>query len=60
MTLRQWLCGLSGHDYLRRFERTHLGLRCTKCGHETTGWAIGRPETTPQPAPAACQQEQPA
>jgi hypothetical protein len=38
MTLRQMLCGLTGHDRIRHFERTKLSLKCTNCGHETPGW----------------------
>jgi hypothetical protein len=38
--LRQTLCGLSGHDMLRRFEAKRLSLQCMSCGHTTSGWAL--------------------
>lgn len=40
--LRQFLCGLHGHDALLHFERDRLSLLCTTCGHETSGWDIRR------------------
>jgi hypothetical protein len=40
--LNQWLCGLSGHEYIRRFERTddtrRVYLECANCGKGTDGW----------------------
>lgn len=44
MTLRQMLCGLTGHDRIRHFERTKLSLKCINCGHETPGLTVGERE----------------
>jgi hypothetical protein len=41
LKVRQSLCGLHGHDSLLHFEHDRMYLRCTSCGHETPGWAIG-------------------
>ena len=41
--LRQFLCGLHGHDALLHFEQARLSLQCTSCGYETPGWDL-RPE----------------
>ena len=38
--LRQFLCGLNGHDALLHFEQGRLSLQCTSCGHETPGWDL--------------------
>jgi len=37
---RQFLCGLSGHDMLRRFQADRLCLECARCGAQTPGWKI--------------------
>ena len=42
-TLRQWMCGLHGHDALVQFERDRMFLRCMSCGHETHGWELREP-----------------
>jgi hypothetical protein len=46
--VRQFICGLHGHDALLHFEKERLSLMCTSCGHETPGWDVtsgaGRPE----------------
>lgn len=43
----QILCGLSGHEYRRQWERTALRLVCIHCAHLSNGWqGIG---TTPPP-----------
>lgn len=41
--LRQFFCGLGGHDALRHFEAGRVSLLCTSCGHETPGWTTGPP-----------------
>lgn len=41
LKVRQSLCGLHGHDSLLHFQHDRMFLRCTSCGHETPGWAIG-------------------
>lgn len=38
---RQALCGLTGHDDVRRLERTKISLRCQRCGRTTPGWRLG-------------------
>jgi len=40
--VRQFLCGLHGHDALRHFEHSRISLQCTSCGHETPGWDLTR------------------
>lgn len=36
----QMLCGLMGHDEVRRFERARLSLSCLRCGHQSAGWQM--------------------
>src|SRR5829696_1604142 len=38
LQLRQFMCGLHGHDTLKHFERGRISLLCASCGHETPGW----------------------
>ena len=38
--IRQFICGLHGHDALLHFETGRLSMRCTSCGHDTPGWDI--------------------
>ena len=38
--VRQFLCGLHGHDALLHFERGRMSLQCTSCGYETPGWDL--------------------
>jgi hypothetical protein len=38
--VRQFICGLHGHDSLLHFEEGRLSLLCTSCGHETPGWDV--------------------
>jgi hypothetical protein len=45
MHVRQFFCGLGGHDSLRHFERGRMSLKCVQCGHETPGWEVGPPTT---------------
>src|SRR5438132_11668011 len=40
--MRQFMCGLHGHDSLLHFESGRLSLQCTSCGHETPGWDLSR------------------
>ena len=53
--LRQFLCGLQGHDELLQFEKSRLSLKCTSCGHESPGWDLrkGPPRETRESRPAA-------
>ena len=45
--VRQFICGLHGHDALLHYGNGRLSLLCTSCGHETPGW-----DTTREPAHA--------
>ena len=38
--VRQFICGLYGHDSLLHFEQGRLSLLCPSCGHETPGWDV--------------------
>ena len=40
--LRQFICGLHGHDALLQFERDRLSLVCTSCNYESPGWELRR------------------
>lgn len=52
--VRQFICGLNGHDSLLHFEQGRLSLLCTSCGHETPGWDVKSTPGQRQPV-----QEQP-
>lgn len=51
--LRQFICGLHGHDALLHFEPGRLSMRCITCGHETPGWdlrsRVARPPVQSKP-----------
>ena len=38
--MRQFLCGLHGHDALLHFNQGRISLQCTSCGYETPGWDV--------------------
>ena len=38
--VRQFICGLHGHDALLHFEQGRMSLQCTSCGYETPGWDV--------------------
>ena len=38
--LRQFLCGLHGHDALLHFDHGRISLLCTSCGYESPGWDV--------------------
>ena len=38
--VRQFLCGLHGHDALLHFEGGRMSLQCSSCGYETPGWDL--------------------
>jgi hypothetical protein len=40
LQLRQFVCGLHGHDSLMHFERGRISLLCSTCGYETPGWDV--------------------
>ena len=39
-SVRQFICGLHGHDSLLHFEEGRMSLLCSSCGHETPGWDV--------------------
>jgi hypothetical protein len=50
--LRQFICGLHGHDSLLHFEDGRVSLLCSSCGHESPGWDVKRRrEEAAVPAP---------
>lgn len=52
--LRQFICGLHGHDSLLHFEQGRISLLCSSCGYQTPGWDVksvpARQETAAQPS----------
>ena len=40
LQLRQFVCGLHGHDSLLHFGEGRVSLLCSSCGHETPGWDV--------------------
>ena len=38
--LRQFICGLHGHDTLLHFADGRVSLLCSSCGHESPGWDV--------------------
>jgi hypothetical protein len=48
--VRQFLCGLHGHDALLHFEHGRMSLQCTSCGYETPGWDLRATEERTQTA----------
>lgn len=38
--VRQFFCGLHGHDALLHFEHGRMSLLCTSCGYESPGWDV--------------------
>ena len=38
--LRQFVCGLHGHDALLHFGKGRISLQCASCGYETPGWDV--------------------
>jgi hypothetical protein len=42
-SVRQFICGLHGHDSLLHFEEGRMSLLCASCGHETPGWDVKAP-----------------
>ena len=53
LKLRQGLCGLHGHDALMHFEKGHISLLCTSCGHQSPGWEFGGAAARRAAAPVA-------
>ncbi len=50
--MRQFVCGLHGHDSLLQFETARLSLKCVSCGHETPGWNLQKTDAA-APAPVS-------
>ena len=48
--VRQFFCGLHGHDALLHFEQGRMSLQCTSCGYETPGWDLKAVEERPHAA----------
>lgn len=46
--VRQFMCGLHGHDSLLHFEKGRMSLLCPTCGYESPGWDVK--DTLPRPA----------
>ena len=38
--VRQFICGLHGHDALLHFGDGRVSLLCSSCGYETPGWDV--------------------
>jgi hypothetical protein len=38
--LRQFICGLHGHDPMLHFDHQRMSLECATCGFETPGWEL--------------------
>jgi len=54
--VRQFICGLHGHDELLHFGEGRMSLHCVSCGYESPGWELARgtdAEKTAAPAPRA-------
>jgi len=39
----QFICGISGHDRVRKYEQNRVTLVCTSCGHVSPGWELTAP-----------------
>jgi hypothetical protein len=50
--LRQWVCGLHGHEPLMHFEKNRVALRCI-CGYETPGWEVTTADGSRSPVQSA-------
>ena len=48
--VRQFICGLYGHDSLLHFEKGRLSLLCSSCGYETPGWDVKNAPSEQLPA----------
>lgn len=42
-TIGQFICGLSGHDRVRKYEQNRVALVCASCGHVSPGWELTAP-----------------
>jgi hypothetical protein len=48
--VRQFICGLHGHDALLHFDQRHVSLLCAACGHESPGWDLPGEAAVPSSA----------
>jgi hypothetical protein len=48
--VRQFICGLHGHDSLLHFQKGRLSLLCSSCGYETPGWDMKGAPVVESPA----------
>jgi hypothetical protein len=48
LRLKQFACGLRGHDYALQASRRRMALHCDWCGHSTVGWEIGEATSKPK------------
>ena len=48
--IRQFVCGLHGHDRLMHFQRGRLSLKCMSCGHESPGWDLRKNDADDAPS----------
>jgi hypothetical protein len=39
----QFICGISGHDRVRKYEQNRVALVCASCGHVSPGWELTAP-----------------
>ena len=51
--VRQFICGLHGHDALLHFEEGRMSLQCTSCGYETPGWDLKAKTVVVEAEPAS-------
>ena len=51
--VRQFFCGLHGHDALLHFEQSRMSLQCTSCGYQTPGWDLKGTPAHPETAEPA-------
>ena len=52
--VRQFMCGLNGHDTLLHFgNQRHVSLICTSCGYESPGWNVPGAPVRPDSASMA-------
>jgi hypothetical protein len=46
--VRQFFCGLTGHDDGVKLQRKRMVLECARCGRVTRGWTLDGPEPEPE------------
>ena len=51
--VRQFICGLHGHDTLLHFGDGRVSLLCSSCGYETPGWDVKGSPLRREAAPTA-------